>query len=120
MNLNTLSKAFFISRHGESMFNVTGKIGGDSDLSPQGQVFANLLPKVIQEQVGDHKLIIWTSTLKRTIQTAADIPFTKMQWKQLDELNSGSCDGLTYEQIEEQYPLDFAERDNDKCSIYVT
>jgi 6-phosphofructo-2-kinase/fructose-2,6-biphosphatase 2 len=52
----------------------------------------------------------------RTIQTATHIPYTKIQWKQLDELNSGLCDGLTYEQIEEAYPLDFAERDNDKCS----
>jgi 6-phosphofructo-2-kinase/fructose-2,6-biphosphatase 2 len=55
--------------------------------------------------------------LIRTIQTATHIPFAKIQWKQLDELNSGLCDGLTYEQIEEAYPLDFAERDNDKCMM---
>lgn len=37
-----------------------------------------------------------------------------MQWKQLDELNSGVCDGLTYEEIEERYPEEYAGRDSDK------
>lgn len=58
--------------------------------------------------------MIWTSTLKRTIQTACNLPFQSLQWKQLDELSSGSCDGLTYEEIEREFPQDFAERDNDK------
>ena len=53
--------------------------------------------------------------LTRTIQTANQLPYPKLQWKQLDELSSGSCDGLTYEEIEKQFPVDFAERDNDKC-----
>lgn len=37
-----------------------------------------------------------------------------MQWKQLDELDSGVCDGLTYDEIEAQFPDDFNDRDNDK------
>lgn len=65
MNLNTLSKTFYISRHGESMYNLQGKIGGNSNLSPQGEEFANRLPKVIQEKLGVQNLVVWTSTLKR-------------------------------------------------------
>lgn len=37
-----------------------------------------------------------------------------MQWKQLDELDSGVCDGLTYDEIEQKFPDDFNDRDNDK------
>ena len=35
-------------------------------------------------------------------------------WKSLDELDAGVCDSMTYEEIEEHYPEDFANRDEDK------
>lgn len=76
---------------------------------------------------------VWTSTLQRTIQTAAELPYTKLTWKSLDELDAGVCDGMTYEEIEvhflldicdaificiptfqQAYPEDFANRDEDK------
>jgi 6-phosphofructo-2-kinase/fructose-2,6-biphosphatase 2 len=61
-------------------------------------------------------LTVWTSTLKRTIQTARYLPkhYNQLQWKALDELDSGVCDGMTYAEIAEQYPEDFAARDDDK------
>jgi 6-phosphofructo-2-kinase/fructose-2,6-biphosphatase 2 len=61
-------------------------------------------------------LTVWTSTLRRTIATARHLPkeYNQLQWKALDELNSGVCDGLTYQDIKEQYPEDFAARDDDK------
>jgi 6-phosphofructo-2-kinase/fructose-2,6-biphosphatase 2 len=65
MNLNTSSKSFFISRHGESMFNLSGKIGGNSDLSLQGKSFAEKLPKAISEFHQGSRMVVWTSTLKR-------------------------------------------------------
>jgi hypothetical protein len=43
---------------------------------------------------------VWTSTLQRTIQTAAELPYPKLTWKSLDELDAGVCDGMTYEEIE--------------------
>ncbi|KAJ3324080.1 Fructose-2,6-bisphosphatase [Boothiomyces sp. JEL0866] len=115
MNLNTVPRSFYISRHGESMYNLEGKIGGNSTLSPQGLSFAGKLQSVIEANIHNHeKLIIWTSTLIRTIQTASFLNYSKLQWKQLDELSSGSCDGLTYEEIAQKYPEDFMERDLDK------
>jgi 6-phosphofructo-2-kinase/fructose-2,6-biphosphatase 2 len=38
--------------------------------------------------------------MKRTIQTAEQLPYPKLQWKALDELDAGVCDGMTYEEIE--------------------
>jgi len=43
---------------------------------------------------------VWTSTLKRTIQTVQELFYPKLTWKSLDELDAGVCDGMTYEEIE--------------------
>lgn len=115
MNLHIQSRRILVSRHGESMHNLKGLIGGDSDLSPRGQMYAQILPDVIQKALGpNEKLTVWTSTLKRTQQTAAYLPFPKLAWKALDELDAGVCDGMTYEEIEKKFPEDYTERDNDK------
>ena len=99
------------------MFNLQGRIGGDAQLSPRGEAYARALPSLVRRSVGDdRKLTIWTSTLQRTIRTARFLPkgHEFLQWKALDEINSGMCDGLTYEEIEEHYPEDFRARDDDK------
>ncbi|KAF7732894.1 Fructose-2,6-bisphosphatase [Apophysomyces ossiformis] len=114
MNLHIAPRKIYFSRHGESQFNVLGKIGGDSDLSPRGQLYASKLPGLIKQSLGDQPLTVWTSTLKRTIQTGDQLDYPKLQWKALDELDAGVCDGMTYEEIEEKYPEDFANRDEDK------
>lgn len=82
------------------MYNLDGKLGGDSDLSPRGKQYAKMLPGLIKEKLGDKELVVWTSTLKRTIQTSELLPYPKQSRKSLDELDAGVCDGLTYEQVE--------------------
>ncbi|KAK5120245.1 Fructose-2,6-bisphosphatase [Meristemomyces frigidus] len=114
MNLHIKPRSIWISRHGESMYNLSGQIGGDADLSPRGQQYAKMLPELVSKSAGDRTLTVWTSTLKRTAQTARYLPYEKLSWKALDELDSGVCDGLTYAEIEKQYPQDFAARDADK------
>jgi hypothetical protein len=34
------------------------------------------------------------------MQTAGLLPYPKLTWKSLDELDAGVCDGMTYEEIE--------------------
>ncbi|EUC43219.1 hypothetical protein COCMIDRAFT_7323 [Bipolaris oryzae ATCC 44560] len=115
MNLHIKPRSIWLSRHGESEYNLTGQIGGDANLSARGDAYAHALPGLVAKSVGDgRKLTVWTSTLKRTIQTARFLPFEKLEWKALDELDSGVCDGLTYAQIEQKYPEDFKQRDEDK------
>ncbi|KAI5118366.1 hypothetical protein M0805_004338 [Coniferiporia weirii] len=114
MNLHIKPRSIFFSRHGESQYNVEGKIGGDSSLSERGMLYARALPALITDNIGDAPLTVWTSTLQRTVQTAADLPYNKLTWKSLDELDAGVCDGMTYDEIEEEYPEDFANRDEDK------
>ncbi|KAK0529040.1 Fructose-2,6-bisphosphatase [Tilletia horrida] len=114
MNLHLTPRNIFFSRHGESQFNVQGKIGGDSDLSERGWAYARALPQLIKDNIGDKPLTVWHSTLRRTAQTASFLPYPKLAWKSLDELDAGVCDGMTYEEIEEYFPEDYASRDEDK------
>lgn len=115
VNLHIKPRSIYIVRHGESQHNVEGKIGGDAPLSERGQMFAKALPEALAAQLpASTHLTVWTSTLKRTIQTAAYLPFPRRSWKALDELDAGVCDGMTYDEIEHAYPEDFAARDADK------
>ncbi|CAE6436930.1 unnamed protein product [Rhizoctonia solani] len=114
MNLHLKPRSIFMSRHGESQFNVEGKIGGDAPLSARGRQYAAALPKLVKDNIKDAELTVWTSTLQRTIETAAQLPYPKLTWKSLDELDAGVCDGMTYEEIEAAYPEDFEARDDDK------
>ncbi|KAJ9129641.1 Bifunctional 6-phosphofructo-2-kinase/fructose-2,6-bisphosphate 2-phosphatase [Coniochaeta hoffmannii] len=117
INLHIRPRSVWLSRHGESMLNLEGRIGGDAALSYRGEEYARKLPDLVRQSVGDDRpLTVWTSTLKRTIATARHLPkhYNQLQWKALDELDAGVCDGLTYQEIKDQYPDDFAARDDDK------
>ncbi|OTA54951.1 6-phosphofructo-2-kinase [Hypoxylon sp. EC38] len=117
MNLHIRPRSVWLSRHGESLYNLYGRIGGDADLSPRGHLYAKKLPELVRQSVGDDRpLTVWTSTLKRTIQTARFLPenYNQLQWKALDELDAGVCDGMTYQEIKDVYPEDFVARDEDK------
>ncbi|KAI9281839.1 6-phosphofructo-2-kinase-domain-containing protein [Sporodiniella umbellata] len=114
MNLHIAPRKIYFSRHGESQYNLMGKIGGDSPLSERGRSYADKLPELIKINLGNQPLTVWTSTMKRTIETSKNLEYPKLQWKALDELDAGVCDGMTYEEIEEKYPDDFANRDEDK------
>ena len=77
----------FFSQHGESMYNLNGKIGGDSDLSEHGWKYAEVLNDFVQTQ-RIHDLKVWTSWMKRTIQTASHIEAPQERWKALNEIDA--------------------------------
>ncbi|XP_052278556.1 6-phosphofructo-2-kinase/fructose-2,6-bisphosphatase-like isoform X3 [Dreissena polymorpha] len=113
MNIHVLPRTIYLTRHGESMMNLRGRIGGDSELSPRGMEYAKELAKfVVAENIPNLK--VWTSELTRTIQTAQHIKAPKAHWKALNEIDAGICEGMTYEEIAEKYPEEFAKRDQDK------
>ncbi|MEC7984588.1 MAG: 6-phosphofructo-2-kinase/fructose-2,6-bisphosphatase [Myxococcota bacterium] len=111
MNLHIHPKTIWLSRHGQSVFNVEGRVGGDSVLSPRGNLYSQSLQNFfINKEIGE----VWTSTLKRTVMTASTLSPPVRQWKILDEINAGICDGLTYEQIAHRFPDVAAARKADK------
>ena len=69
----------YLSRHGQSEYNVLGKIGGNPPLSPAGEEYARRLGKWVPENIFvQHGVLrkcrLWTSSLQRTILTARHIP----------------------------------------------
>uniref|UniRef100_A0A3Q1IYD4 6-phosphofructo-2-kinase domain-containing protein n=1 Tax=Anabas testudineus TaxID=64144 RepID=A0A3Q1IYD4_ANATE len=113
MNIHITPRSIYLCRHGESELNVKGRIGGDSGLTARGKEFAKKLSQFIQEQ-GISDLKVWTSQMKRTIQTAEALSVPYEQWKVLNEIDAGVCEEMMYEEIQENYPLEFALRDQDK------
>jgi len=136
-NIHAFPHSFFLSRHGQSEYNKSLKIGGDSDLTELGEQYALDLGKFasekicVDEETGEAKPArLWTSSLVRTVQTARHIPHPKIKhpetgrnewiqmdhriYRSLDELYAGVCDGMTYEEIEQMYPEDFQRRQEDK------
>ena len=103
----------YISRHGQSIYNILKKIGGNSSLSDNGKLYANKLANYFNNF---NDLTIYTSELKRTNQTCNDIKFKKNIYSCLNEINAGICDGLTYKEIEEKYPDIHNNRLKDKLN----
>ncbi|KAJ8258679.1 hypothetical protein COCON_G00176910 [Conger conger] len=113
MNIHVHSHSIYLCRHGESEHNVQGRLGGDSELSPRGKEFSHALRGFIEEQrLLDLK--VWTSQLRRTIQTAEELGVPYEQWKILNEIDAGVCEEMTYEMIQDTLPEEFALRDQDK------
>mmetsp|Transcript_7516 Transcript_7516/g.11276 ORF Transcript_7516/g.11276 Transcript_7516/m.11276 type:complete len:525 (-) Transcript_7516:310-1884(-) len=148
MNLHTLQRTFYLTRHGQSEYNLLGKIGGDSGLSDAGLEYARRLGKFAEEEISgklsededgnkvksSRPCRLWTSTMRRTKETAQFIKhdsfpfkfdnkeevdwvqFRPHPWRNLDELYAGTCDGLTYKEIEQIYPEEFQCRQQDKLA----
>jgi 6-phosphofructo-2-kinase len=152
MNFNLAPRQIWITRHGESMDNVNGKIGGDSSLSANGTKYAQALAKFIGEQwtawekrqadkqanthfppspgdttppnpeytaqaLQERNFCVWTSMLKRSIETSQyfnDEDYDIKQMRMLDELNAGSMEGMTYTEIRERFAHEYQLRKRDK------
>ncbi|XP_039428458.1 6-phosphofructo-2-kinase/fructose-2,6-bisphosphatase-like [Corvus cornix cornix] len=113
MNIHVTPRAIYLSRHGESQLNLRGRIGGDSGLSPRGHQYAQALAQFIRSQ-NIRELKVWTSHMKRTIETAEALGVPYEQWKALNEIDAGICEEMSYEEIQEHYPKELALRDQDK------
>ncbi|RMZ77875.1 hypothetical protein DV738_g4194, partial [Chaetothyriales sp. CBS 135597] len=152
MNFNLAPRQIWLTRHGQSMDNLNGKIGGDSSLSPEGVRYARTLSKFIGEQrrqwdqlqlerqakthfpprpgditppnpelatqvAEERNFCVWTSMLKRSIETGQffnDEEYDLKQMRMLDELNAGSMEGMTYEDIRVLHPEEFKLRQQTK------
>ncbi len=106
----------YLARHGESEFNVQGRIGGDSPLTAKGQAQAAALA----EHFKDTPIpCIFTSTRLRSHQMAAPLKAlhpgcSVVPLPELDEIDAGICDSMLYSEIRRDLPLEYAARMRDK------
>ncbi|KNA11432.1 hypothetical protein SOVF_135300 [Spinacia oleracea] len=116
VNTHLTPRPILLTRHGESQDNVRARIGGDSSLSDTGELYAKKLANFVEKRLKPERAAsIWTSTLHRSISTANHIVgFPKVQWRALDEINAGACDGMTYLEIKMDMPEEYESREKDK------
>ncbi|MCD4717353.1 MAG: 6-phosphofructo-2-kinase/fructose-2,6-bisphosphatase [Desulfobacterales bacterium] len=109
-------KNLFLIRHGETYFNQENRIGGDSGLTENGTDQAWELAGYFKKK----KIpVIFTSKKKRSIQTAT--PIKQLQkdcmiipLQEFDEIDSGVCECMSYEEIRKKMPHVYGERKKDK------
>ncbi len=99
-------KNLFLVRHGETYFNLEDRIGGDSQLTEKGLSQARALAAYFSKV---RIPIIFTSNYIRTLQTAAPIAEKQehssiIALPEFNEIDAGICDGMTYQEIQEQMP----------------
>ncbi|KAL9243896.1 hypothetical protein vseg_017733 [Gypsophila vaccaria] len=116
VNTHLTPRPILLTRHGESQYNVRARIGGDSAISDSGKLYAKKLANFVEKRLKSERAAsIWTSTLQRSILTANHIVgFPKVQWRALDEINAGVCDGMTYEEVKKNMPEEYESRKKDK------
>ncbi|KAJ1944273.1 6-phosphofructo-2-kinase [Linderina pennispora] len=141
MNMNLQPRVIYITRHGESQDNAVGRIGGDACLSDTGRQYAQALARFIDRRrsefgaevaASNQKMghfagsngpsaapafEVWTSMLRRTMETAEHFDATQYRIKHIRSLNeiyAGKCEGMTYAEIAAQYPDEFEARQLDK------
>lgn len=69
------------------MHNLEGRIGGDSSLSARGVQYAGALAGYIEQQ-SIPGLRVWTSWMRRAIQTVKDVRAPQERWKALNEIDA--------------------------------
>jgi len=116
MNAHTVPRKVYLCRHGRSVYNTENRIGGDSGLTSEGRQFSMALANWVRALPEDERpAVVWTSTLRRTVSTAQYLGnYPQVQFKLLDEIDAGRCDGMTYNEIAEKMPEEFKARQADK------
>ena len=102
-------KTIFLTRHGQSQYNLKKLLGGNSELTDEGIRYSEKLHSFFI----DKDVKVWTSQLKRTKQTASKFKNVE-NFEELNEINSGICDSMTYQDIEKKYPEEFNKRKGNK------
>lgn len=137
INMHIGRRPIWLTRHGESLSNLRGAVGGDSELSLRGETYARALADFMRSRPmsdmsspqsqpppsfapmsmappSDSPITVWTSTLRRTAQTSSYLTSHPVKWRALDEIDAGLCDGMTYHEIKQNMPDEYNARKADK------
>jgi len=119
MNLHAKNIVIYLTRHGESTAQIKKVIGTDAELTDRGVLYSHQLKRTMDGELREHPVVdVLCSTLRRSYRTA--MPFTDdpkyvvKQWKQLNEINGGHFEGLTYDEVKDQWPKTYNLRQGNK------
>lgn len=118
VNLHNVPRPVWLTRHGQAELNVIERIGGNTHLSDLGRDYAHNLKRFYEGHIAPYGDIeVWTSTLVRTQETGEILGCRTLQWRALNEIEAGACDGLTYAEIKERFPEEWKARQRDKLGF---
>lgn len=129
-HFNLASRQVWLTRHGESNDNLSGKVSHDPGLSPDGEKYAAALSRFIDherdtwnrqqkglEEAGDSlrlsadkspkRFHLWTSMTQRSIQTAKFFDSERYRiehMRMLDDFSAGTPGGFSDAEVEQQAP----------------
>jgi len=109
-------KIVYISRHGQSEMNVKDIIGGNGYLSPSGVEYSEKLGDYIANNIDTENTRFVTSSMNRTRQTAKLAGVSPEQNEDLDEIDAGDFDGLSYGEVKCRFPSEYEARKDDKLN----
>ena len=106
----------YLARHGQSLYNTEDRIGGDAPLTEKGRGQARQLACCFD---GMHIPYVFTSEKIRSKETAAPLAAAHPEARciairDLDEINSGVCEGMSYQDIKRLMPEEYEMRTKDK------
>ena len=111
----------FLIRHGETDWNIAGRLQGGRDVSLNslGRIQAARVGRVLGEMVPEFARLNYVSSpLSRALETmrilrsTLDLPVSDFSVDpDLKELSFGRWEGMTWPQLRRQYPEDVAARD---------
>ena len=109
-------RCLYLVRHGQTAFNLEGRVGGDPPLTPRGISQAQSLAGHLH---GKDLPFVFTSTRLRSHQFAAPLlaerPDTAtLGMPEFDEIFAGECEGMRYEDIRRDRPEIASARSADK------
>ncbi|ADD68383.1 Phosphoglycerate mutase [Denitrovibrio acetiphilus DSM 12809] len=109
----------YLVRHGQTYFNLDNRIGGDSELTERGIRQGADLAKHFRNTDIHY---IFTSTKKRTMAIAyeikKEIPDVEIvPFEEFDEINTGDCDSITYDELRLNFPELYEARSKDKYNF---
>ena len=110
------AKRLFLARHGQTEYNVEGRIGGDPHLTAKGRAQAEALAASLTDEPLEW---VFTSTRIRSHETSAPVLRNRENVQTLaipefDELWAGDCEGMLYSEISEKMPEVTRLRNADK------
>ncbi|KAI1924557.1 hypothetical protein LOZ58_002685 [Ophidiomyces ophidiicola] len=129
LNLHIQNRRTYFARAGTSLEADSYK--ADASLSPQGEDYARKMTQRLLEHREDERqtaieqgdlegqmrpLIVWTSTRRRTIETAQILHrkgFKTRHRSQLSQLNPGVCEKMSERRIRNEFPDEVIQHDLD-------
>lgn len=115
-----MNTEILLIRHGETLWNKLGKFQGSADieLSEEGRKQALTLKSVLQTDFQ----AVYASPLIRAMETASILcegtGLKVMPCEGMREINFGAWEGLTFQEIKDNYPKEFAAwRSEEECPL---